>query len=156
MIDNTVSIVKNKEVQDLDNKVYKKMENLPNLLTLSHEEIKNEVMDTIIENRLKKNTKDGYWILGFEEEAVDEALYGNIKIKKDVSLMLMSDGFSCVKDRYQLVKENKLIKIVREQGVKSIFSRLRKFEQEKLSINKYPRFKISDDSSCIYLNINID
>lgn len=131
------------------------MESLPGLFNLSHEEIKEQVMDIIISNRLKKNTSDGYWILEFEEEAVDNSIYGNINIDKNINIMLSSDGFSCISDRYKLIKEEKLIKEVKKHGVGNIYSKLRKFEEDEFSVNKYPRFKVKDDSSCIYLDINI-
>ncbi len=151
-----VSIIKTQSLQELDNKVYEKMESLPDLWNISHEEIKDRVMDIIINNRLKKNTKEGYWILEFEEEAVDNALYGSITIDKNISIMLTSDGFSCISDRYALIKDKELIKEVKRHGVSNIYSKLRGFEEEEFSVNKFPRFKIKDDSSCIFLDINAD
>ncbi|MGL5330648.1 MAG: hypothetical protein ACRDD7_15360 [Peptostreptococcaceae bacterium] len=156
IIEEKVFIKKDEKLCELDNKVYKQMESLPDLFNLSHDEIKKSVMNTIIENRLKKNTKDGYWILEFEEEAVDNAIYGNISIDKNISIMLSSDGFSCISDRYNLIKEEELIKEVIKYGAGNIYSRLREFEESEFSVNRYPRFKIKDDSSCIYLDININ
>ncbi|MGL5346292.1 MAG: hypothetical protein ACRDA3_02990 [Peptostreptococcaceae bacterium] len=149
-------IIKDKRLCELDNIVYKQMEGLSNLYRLTHEEIKNKVMDTIIKNRLKKNTQEGYWILGFEEDAVDNCIYGEEIINQNISIMLTSDGYSCISDRYKLIKEHKLIEEVKNYGVGNIYSKLRKFEEEEFSVNRYPRFKVKDDSSCIYLEININ
>ena len=152
---NKVNVIKDKSLCELDNKVYKQMESLPNLINLTHEEIKSMVMDTIIQNRLKKNTKEGYWILEFEEEAVDNCIYGEFEVDKNTSIMLTSDGYSCVSDRYKLIEEEKLIDEVIKQGAGTVYNKLRKFEEEESSVNKYPRFKIKDDSSCIHLDISI-
>lgn len=151
-----VSIIKDKNLCALDNKVYEEMEALENLHSLTFDEIRTSVMDTIINNRLKKNTKEGYWILEFEEDAAENAIYGNINTEKGISIMLTSDGYSCISDRYKLIEDEKLIEEVKKQGVSSIYNRLRAFEEEEKSVNRYPRFKIKDDSSCIYLDINID
>lgn len=155
-INNKVSIQKDKKLCELDNNVYKEMEELPNLYDLTHDQIKISVMNTIISNRLKKNTKEGYWILEFEEEAVDNAIYGSIDVDKKISIMLTSDGYSCISDRYKLIEEEKLIDEVRKNGVGNIYSKLRKFEEEEFSTNRFPRFKIKDDSSCIYLEISVE
>ncbi|MGL6105209.1 hypothetical protein [Romboutsia sp.] len=149
-----VLIIKDKKLCDFDSQVYKEMESLPELYKLTHEQIKASVMDTIISNRLKRNTKDGYWILEFEEEAVDNSIYGNINIDDNMSIMLTSDGFSCISDRYNIIENENLIEEVKKHGVSSIYSKLREFEEEEFSVNKYPRFKVKDDSSCIYLDIN--
>lgn len=47
------------------------------------DEIRISVMDIIVSNRLKKNIKEGYWILDFDEEVVENFIYGYIEIKKD-------------------------------------------------------------------------
>lgn len=155
-IENNTLVIKDKKLCELDNNVYRQMESLPNINSLTHEEIKNNVMDTIIKNRLMKNTKEGYWILEFEEEAVDNCIYGEQYINKNISIMLTSDGYSCISDRYKLIDEDKLIEEVKKYGVGNIYYKLREFEEKEFSVNKYPRFKIKDDSSCIYLEININ
>lgn len=152
-VEEKVSVLKDKNLCILDNQVYKEMESLKDLSKLTHEEIKQNVMQTIINNRLKKNTKDGYWILEFEEEAIDNAIYGTINTSKNISIMLTSDGYSCISDRYKLIEEERLIEEVSIQGVGNIYNKLREFEEEEFSVNKYPRFKVKDDSSCIYVDI---
>lgn len=154
MSKNKVTILTDEKLCELDDELHNEMKNLPQFNQLSHEQIKEQVMDKVISTRLKKNAQDGYWILEFEEEAVDNAIYGNIDIQTNMSIMLASDGFSCVSDRYELIDEKELIKEVKNYGISDVYIRLRKFEEEELSIYNYPRFKIKDDSSCIYLEIN--
>ncbi len=130
------------------------MENLDNLSKLSYDEIKLAVIDTIIDNRLKKNTKDGYYILEFEESILDYCLQGDIPIDKNLKVMMMSDGFSCVSDRYNLIKEKDLLDKVATKGVHHIYNLIKNFEIEDINTTKYPRFKVHDDCSCIYLDID--
>jgi hypothetical protein len=154
-INNKTSIIKDIKICNLDNKVYEEMENLPNLYNLNYNQIRNSVMDTIINNRLKKNTKDGYWILEFEEEAIDYAINDTLKIDTDMSIMITSDGYSCISDRYKFIEENELIDEVKKNGIREIYLKLREIEDEEFSINKFPRFKENDDSSCIYADIKV-
>lgn len=153
-IDEEIKIIKDRTICKFDNMVYEKMEKLPNLKNLSFDEIKSSVIDTIIDNRLKKNTKDGYWILEFETEAIENAIYGKVNINKNIKLMLTSDGFSSISDRYNLIKEEELLNYVIEHGVSDTYKKLRKFEEDDYSTTKFPRFKVNDDSSCIYLELN--
>ncbi|GAA0864278.1 hypothetical protein [Paraclostridium tenue] len=149
-----VKIIKDRTLCYLDKLVYDEMESLPNLSKLSYEEIKSRVMKTIIANRLKKNTKDGYWILDFDKEAIDNSINGFIYIKDNIKLMLTSDGFSCISDRYNEIEEQELLNNVEESGIGNIYNKLRKIEEDDYLTTKFPRFKINDDSSCIYLDIN--
>lgn len=150
--ENTI-IIKDKILCELDKVVYNQMEKLPDLAKLSFESIKQRVISTIIENRLKRNTKEGYWILEFDEHAISEAIHGEIYIDKGIKLMLASDGFSCISDRYKLIEDEKILETVENRGVGSIYNELRAFEEKDFSTTKFPRFKIKDDCSCVYLDI---
>lgn len=72
-----------------------------------------EVRKLLRENRSLKNTPDGYWILGFDEEAVDHALVetyidrgitgatGELGGKIIDSMLILSDGFADYYKRYK-------------------------------------------------------
>lgn len=68
--------------------------------------------------------------------------------------MLTSDGFSCISDRYNEIEEQELLNNVEESGVGNIYNKLRKIEEDDYLTTRFPRFKINDDSSCVYLDIN--
>ena len=153
-IDGKLTIIKDRSLCYLDKLVYDEMERLPNLDQLNFEDIKKSVMKTIISNRLKKNTNDGYWILDFDEDAINKSLNGFVDIRNNIKLMLTSDGFSCISDRYNYIDENKLLHKVEEVGVGTIYNKLRKIEKDDYLTTKFPRFKVNDDSSCIYLDIS--
>ncbi|GAA3652691.1 hypothetical protein [Asaccharospora irregularis] len=149
-------IIKDRSVCDLDDMVFEKMNDLPNLRYMSFEEIKESVMDVIIDNRLKKNIDGGYWILEFDESAIENSLNGYIEITEDTKLMLTSDGFTCSCDRYNIVEEDNLIDICEKFGIEYVYSKLREFEENDSNGIEVPRFKVKDDASCAYLDIYID
>lgn len=151
-----ITIIQDKSISKYDNIIFDRMGELPNIENMSYDEIKSSVLDLIIENRLKKNTQDGYWILGFSEEALDNSISGYIEVAKDIIIILTSDGFSCVSDRYNLIEKESLIDIAEKEGIQYIYSKLRNLEDDDYQTIRFPRFKIKDDSSCVYLNIYRD
>ena len=133
--------------------VYDAMDNLENSKDMTLDEKKAKVMPIIINNRLKKNTIGGYWSLEFSTEAIDNCLSGFIDIKDNTQIMLTSDGFSCACDRYGIFNKEDMLNIASEKGIDYIYSKIRNLENEDNMSIKFSRFKISDDSSCVYLDI---
>ncbi|MEG0856684.1 MAG: hypothetical protein RSG52_09395 [Terrisporobacter sp.] len=147
------NFIKDESVSVLDERVFEYMEKVSSLKKLTLEEKKNEVMPIIIDNRIKKNTFKGYWILEFSKKAVDNGLHGYINIGKDMKIMLTSDGFSSAFDRYNIFEKEEIINIAKKQGIEYIYNKIREIENKDKKAVEFPRFKISDDSSCIYLDI---
>lgn len=146
-------IIKDERVCKLDEKVFSKMENLNKRCNLTIFEKKNILLPLIIENRLKKNSDKGYWILEFNKEAIEKSIHGYIDVEGEVRIMMSSDGFSCAWDRYNIFKENEMIEVGKNKGIGYINNKIRKLEKEDYNGIIFPRFKESDDSSCVYLHI---
>ena len=93
--------------------------------------------DEVISVRKLKNKLNGYWILEFNEDAVDRGLYNKISINGEISICITSDGFSQFYDTFNLAQDYTLYE-----------------EQEKDSnCNDYPRLKKRDDTSIIYFEL---
>lgn len=152
-VNNNYNCIKDESVCRLDEVVFNSIKNIENINELSLLDKKNKVLPVIIENRLKKNTKEGYWILEFNKDAVDNAIHGFIDVKDEISIVLTSDGFSCAFDRYNLVNKKDVFSIVQNEGIDHIYNKIRNLEREDLNGIVYPRFKVSDDSTCVYLNL---
>ena len=146
-------LYKDMAIEKLDKMVYYAMENLENSESMTLNEKKSKVMPIIINNRLKKNTLYGYWSLEFSTEAIDNCLCGFIEIDDNTQIMLTSDGFSCACDRYDIFEKEDMLNIAKEEGIDYIYKKIRNLENEDYMSTKFPRFKISDDSSCVYLDI---
>jgi len=105
---------------------------------------------------LKKNTIGGYWSLEFSKDAIDNCVNGFIDIDNDMKIMMTSDGFSCAYDRYNIFSEEDIINIASIEGIDYIYKKMREFEKSDEKGVQYPRFKVHDDSSCVYLDIYKD
>lgn len=149
----SVKILKDETLCRLDKKIFDFMQEAKDVTNLTLKERKAEVMPIIIENRLKKNTVGGYWALEFSKEAVDNCISGFIDIEYKMKIMMASDGFSCVYDRYKIFDKNEMMKIAEIKGIDYIYRKVRELEKDDEMAIEFPRFKIYDDSSCVYLEI---
>lgn len=147
-------ILKDDGVCKFDNMIFEKMKKLNNNnKSLSVKDKKDILLPYIIENRLKKNSEEGYWILEFDELAVEKSMHDYRSINDELKLIISSDGFSCAYDRYNIFSVENIIQIVEENGIEYVNDKVRKLEHEDKNGLIFPRFKESDDSSCAYLHI---
>ena len=147
-------ILKDDGVCKFDNMIFEKMKKLNNNnKSLSVKDKKDILLPYIIENRLKKNSEEGYWILEFDELTVEKSMHDYISINDELKLIISSDGFSCAYDRYNIFSVENIIQIVEENGIEYVNDKVRKLEHEDKNGLIFPRFKESDDSSCAYLHI---
>ncbi|MFA9074015.1 hypothetical protein ACEI72_05510 [Clostridioides difficile] len=70
-----------------------------------------------------------------------------------MKIMMASDGFSCGYDRYKIFDKNEMMKIAEIKGIDYIYRKVRELEKDDEMAIEFPRFKIYDDSSCVYLEI---
>lgn len=149
----SVKILKDETICGLDKKVFDHIEKIKGSKDMTLNDKKSEALPLIIENRLKKNTVDGYWALEFSKEAVKNCISGYIEIDDEMKVMMASDGFSCGYDRYEIFGKDEMMQVAQTEGVDYIYKKVREVEKSDNMGIEFPRFKIYDDSSCIYLNI---
>ena len=148
-----VTTYKDDAISLLDKSVFDYIESLEDVKNMSFNEKKSNAMHIIINNRLKKNTVGGYWSLEFSKEAVENSINGFIEVDGNMKIMMSSDGFSCAYDRYNLFTKEEMFSVAQNQGIDYIYNKLREVEKSDESGVEYTRFKVHDDSSCIYLDI---
>lgn len=114
-----------------------------------------EVLASLRAKRALQNTrKSGVWTLGLAPEAGDEVFTVALPIHEIKSVLLASDGFSAATDDYKLYSPYTFLDGARQKGLKYINSEIRRVERIKdPDASLYPRYKQSDDSSAILLEI---
>lgn len=150
----SVKKYKDDRLEILDNQVIHAIKALRKDKNLSLEEAREAVKDILIKNRLLKNKPDGYWILGFDEEAVNYAITGTLSKNSYLEVLMMTDGFSAIEDKYAYINENQLLDDVRQKGLEYLYNLLRDIENKDASGILYPRLKQSDDASAVYIQLN--
>lgn len=111
------------------------------------------VLDVLIKNRGMKNNINGYWILEFDVEAIENGIYGKYEIYNEAQILMTTDGFSIYRELYKKETEHKFIQEVNRYGLKEIYKRLRNIEKKDSNGTKYPRLRKHDDSSAIFMKI---
>lgn len=119
------------------------------------------VQSALKQNRLLKNSgrPEGYWILGLDEEAVDHAdIYcwpEDVSDGADTqepyldSMLVCSDGFSTL---YEYESGDSFFEEASEDGLKALYKKLRRREEEDSLCEQFPRFKKSDDAAAVLLH----
>ena len=146
--DNKDFIVKDRAVEKLDAVAIKEVVRLREDLAYSFIEARKEVTKLLMSNRMLKNENDGYFVLEFEEEAVNHSIEG--VLEKIENIAIMSDGYSAIFDTYTYCNEGELLDLLSENGAKYLYDIIRKIENEDFDMIQYPRLKKGDDSTVAF------
>lgn len=113
-----------------------------------------EIIEALQINRAKKNCEcdGGYWIAGTDEKAVEHGVTIELDNSQIDGVILASDGLD-----YAMLglDENQVYKIIQDKGFNYLLEEIRKTQENDKDYNKYPRFKMSDDASGIFLENDI-
>jgi hypothetical protein len=149
-IKDDIKEITDKKVLALDKKVFNAMNKVIQKNNISAWEAKTMIMPMIKENRMMYNTERGYWILGFDTSAVGKAAQGIIKVTEPTKILMASDGFSALVDKYHAIDKEDFISWVEEKGLCKLYDYLRTVENDDNFGIKFPRYKKSDDASAIF------
>lgn len=142
--------ITDKKVLALDKKVFDAMNIVIQKNNISAWKAKSIIMPMIKEHRMLYNTEGGYWILGFDKRAVSKASQGIIEVTEPTKILMASDGFSALVDKYHAIDKKDFISQVEEKGLYMLYDYLRTIENEDDCGIRYPRYKKSDDASAIF------
>jgi hypothetical protein len=119
--------------------------------TISFEEARKSHASEILSKRAHRNEEGGYYILSFEESAIDYGLTGKFEIHQPLHFLMMSDGFAGYMDIFNRVANSReFIEKVRERGLSAIGKELYEIEESDHDCTHYLRFKKRDDTTCIF------
>lgn len=143
----------NSRLFELNANVYKKMEEISKERNISPLVARNtkEIKKMLIDNRHKKNKKDGYYILDNEENALDYASYVSLDKEKIEYIILASDGLSSYYREMQIGSINDFANNIIGDG-EQVFATLREKENADKDL-EHIRFKISDDATGIVIKV---
>ena len=151
--DGTNSIIVDESLNRLDGRVIDFMTNEKLNNNLTHAAAREKAMDLLIKHRLMKNKPGGYWSLEFSEEAAKNALKGKEILHGKNKILMMSDGFSVLFNKYLHLDEKEIIEFVEIKGLDRSYSIIREIENNDSECIEYPRLKKSDDSSAVFLEL---
>jgi serine/threonine protein phosphatase PrpC len=88
------------------------------------------------------------------KQAMASTAFCKLGVRPGDSLLLMTDGFSELVDAYQAYDPTGLFVAVESRGLAVLADELRKIEHDDEACLRFPRFKVSDDATAIWLRVN--
>lgn len=111
-------------------------------------------LTTLKSNRAAMNQEGGQrWTFGLQPACADRARSWTLTLKRPAHLLLMTDGFAALTDRYKAYEPAALVKAAINVGLQELGRELRVIETADASGSRHPRFKQSDDATAILLRL---
>ena len=105
--------------------------------------------------RSSHNMPGGYWIFGLDPEAASHAVVARVPVTLPAVVLLMSDGFAAISERYGFYAPRELLQRAVRSGLEGIVAELRKIESRvDPDGSRFPRSKRSDDASAVLLALD--
>lgn len=111
-------------------------------------------IDTLRRNRAAINQEGGrHWTFGLQPACADHARTWSLRLKRPAHLLLMTDGFAALSDRYKAYEPAALVNAAIDVGLQALGRELRAIETADASAALHPRFKQSDDATALLLRL---
>jgi serine/threonine protein phosphatase PrpC len=113
-----------------------------------------QTLDLLRSKRAEHNREGGYWVFGLQPECADHARYWSLSPPRPAHILLCTDGFSALVDRYHAYDAASLVRAALDKGLQELGRELRAIEAADASGAKHPRFKPSDDATAVLLRLS--
>ena len=104
----------------------------------------------ITAQRRCRNQPGGYWVAAANPAAAYEAVTGSLPRSLVTRAALLSDGVSCLVERYAAGDWRWLLAILHRHGPRHVISRVREAEDTDPAGARWPRYKRSDDATAAF------
>jgi serine/threonine protein phosphatase PrpC len=113
-------------------------------------------LDRLRAQRAKHNTEGpgAYWVFGLQEECAWHARSWRLALSRPAHILLCTDGFSALVDRYHAYDAAGLVRAALDKGLQELGRELREIEAQDSGGTLHPRFKKSDDATALLLRLS--
>ncbi len=106
------------------------------------------------EIRARHNHAGGdYWVFGLQPECADHTRVWHLDLQRPAHVLLCTDGFSALVDRYAAYDAAGLVRAALDKGLQELGRELRAIETEDAAGARHPRFKASDDATALLVRV---
>ena len=152
--DGTTVILRDNRLSELDGGVLAKMAEYHRETGISVLKAREICNDLLLANRKKRNQEDGYWILDLSGAGIRHALTAAWQADSVKSIFVCSDGFAQLADTFGLYEDYPaLMEAAQTMPLTELCDILFKAQDMDPQANRFPRFKLRDDTSCLWGNI---
>lgn len=128
------------------------------LATLEHPvgtpEHSERVSRLVAAQRPYRNRPGGYWVASAAPSAAYQAVTGSVPRERVRRAAVLTDGASCLVDRYGLTGWPQLLRMLDEDGPGELIARVRAAEDADPTGSRWPRYKRSDDATVAYCRLD--
>ena len=103
--------------------------------------------------RARLNTEGGAWTFSLDPACAQHAAMWTLRVHRPAHILLASDGFTALCDRYGAYDSAGLVRAALAQGLQELGRELRAIELADSGGARYPRFKASDDATALLLRL---
>lgn len=142
------------KIEDLDNQVINMIfNNSERRNNITFNGYTDEELKILRDNRMKMNSIDGYYILEHDKKAIKNGIYKEYELSKIREILLMSDGYSAIYNKYKELTQHKLMEICKHKGTKEVLNTIRQLEENDYELKTHKRLRLHDDATAIYINL---
>jgi hypothetical protein len=110
-------------------------------------------LDILRQHRAAHNNDGAHWTFGLNPECAKHARSWTLRLKRPAHVLLMTDGFSSLTDRYGAYDAGGLVQAALDKGLQELGRELRIIENHDGGGDLHPRFKKSDDATALLLRL---
>lgn len=113
-----------------------------------------EITGHVLEDRRAHRAQDGHAALSpIASASAKVTCYDHHPVAPGDDVILMSDGFASLVTDYKLYTAETLVAAIRSRGLTELAGELREVEQADAGCIRFPRFKVSDDATALWLRV---
>lgn len=112
-----------------------------------------ETIDMLRRMRANLNQPGSRWTFGLDPACADHARAWSFALARPAHVLLMTDGFSALTDRYRAYDAGGLVRAAFSKGLQELGRELRAIENADEGGDKHPRFKKSDDATALLMRL---
>lgn len=101
--------------------------------------------------RGRMNAEGASWTFSLDPRCAQHAAMWTLKLHRPAHILLATDGFSALADRYGAYDGAGLVRAALDKGLQELGSELRAIESADAGGSLHPRFKTSDDATALLM-----
>jgi hypothetical protein len=114
---------------------------------------RSDTLERLRRGRARLNQENSEWTFCLDPACADHARAWSLTLKRPAHMLLMTDGFAALADRYGRYDPVGLVGAALEQGLQELGRELRAIETADAATTQHPRFKASDDATALLLRL---
>lgn len=112
-----------------------------------------DTIDMLRRMRGELNRDGANWTFGLDPACAEHARPWTLTLKRPADVLLMTDGFSALVDRYRAYDAAGLVRAAVDKGLQELGREVRAIETADAGGAHHPRFKPSDDATALLMRL---